>query len=397
LYSALGVSSYDILDSWREDGRFHLRLGVPVSKLRCPQCGDRNVIRRGLVDRMVHAPPVGLDRAVYFIQVPRLECRRCERVLTASLPNVVPQCNYTKSLARLVVDLRKMMTIRDVARYVGVGEGMIRGIDKKYLEKHFSKPRLKDLEVIAIDELNVGRNRFLTIVIDWTSGAIVFVGQGKGGDALLPFWRRLKASHAKIQAVATDMSSAYYAAVMKHLPDAKHVFDRFHIVKLMNEKLTVLRRELQREAEQMNRPVLKGIRWLLLKHPEHLDDSRNERERLAEALKLNESLATAYYLKEDLSQLWNQSSKVVAGHFLKDWCRRARASGIRILQTMANTLEGYRTGILNWYDFSISNGPLEGINNKIGALQRMAYGYRNQDYFIAKLYALHLAKFALIG
>ena len=193
------------------------------------------------------------------------------------------------------------------------------------------------------------------------------------------------------------MSSAYYAAAMKHLPDAKHVFDRFHIVKLMNEKLTVLRRELQRESEQMNRPVLKGIRWLLLKHPEHLDDSKNERDRLDEALKLNEPLATAYYLKEDLSQLWSQSSKAAAGRFLTDWCRPARASGISVLNTMANTLEGYRTGILNWYDFQISTGPLEGINNKIGALQRMAYGYRDPDYFIAKLYALHLAKFALIG
>lgn len=68
-----------------------------------------------------------------------------------------------------------------------------------------------------------------------------------------------------------------------------------------------------------------------------------------------------------------------------------------MLQTMANTLEGYRSGILNWYDFPISSGPLEGINNKIGALQRMAYGYRDKDYFIATLYALHLAKSALIG
>ena len=396
-YSAMGVSSYDVLKSWRKDGLFHLRLGVPSANLQCPQCGDRNVIRRGIVDRMVHAPRIGLDRTVYFIQVPRLECRRCERVLTAALPNVVPQCNYTKSLARLVVDLRKMMTIRDVAQYLGVGEGMIRGIDKKYLQKHFSKPRLKDLEVIAIDELNVGRKKFLTIVIDWTTGAIVFVGKGKGGDALKPFWKRLKASHAKINAVATDMSSAYYAAAMKHLPDAKHVFDRFHIVKLMNEQLTVLRRELPRESEQMNRPVLKGIRWLLLKHPEHLDDSKNERDRLDEALKLNEPLSTAYYLKEDLSQLWSQSSKAAAGRFLTDWCRPARASGSSVLNTMANTLEGYRTGILNWYDFQISTGPLEGINNKIGALQRMAYGYRDPDYFIAKLYALHLAKFALIG
>ena len=115
------------------------------------------------------------------------------------------------------------------------------------------------------------------------------------------------------------------------------------------------------------------------------------------ALGLNQSLAIAYSLKEDLAQIWQQPDKAAAGNFLIDWCGRARASGIKVLQTMANTLEGHRTGILNWYDFPISTGPLEGINNRIGALQRMAYGYRDRDYFIAKLYALHLAKFALIG
>ena len=333
-----------------------------------------------------------------FIKMPRLECRRCQRVLNAVLPKVVPHCNYTKSLARMVVDLRKMMTIRDVARYVGVGEGMIRGIDKNYLGKKFGKPRLRDLEVIAIDEIYVGKaNRFLTIVIDWHTGAIVFVGNGKGEKALKPFWKRLRGSHAKIKAVATDMASSYFAAVRNNLPSARHVFDRFHIMKLMNDKLTKLRRELQREADLMNMPVLKGIRWLLLKHQENLDESKNERKRLMDALGLNEPLAIAYYLKEDLSQIWKQPDKATAGRFLNDWCARARASGIKVLQTMANTLEGYRTGILNWYDFSISSGPLEGINNKIGALQRMAYGYRDNVYFIAKLYALHLAKFALIG
>lgn len=115
------------------------------------------------------------------------------------------------------------------------------------------------------------------------------------------------------------------------------------------------------------------------------------------ALGLNQSLAIAYSLKEDLAQIWQQPDKAAAGNFLIDWCGRARASGIKVLQTMANTLEGHRTGILNWYDFPISTGPLESINNKNGALQRMAFGYRDHDYFIAKLYALHLAKFALIG
>ena len=398
LYSSIGVSGYEPQGCWRKGGIFHIRMEAPLSCHKCPKCGDRDVIHRGTFDRVVRAPRIGLDRTVLFIQAPRLECRRWQQVLNAALPQIEPHCNYTKSLARLVVDLRKMMTIKDVAHYVGVSDTMIRGIDKKYLKRKFAKPRLRHLEIIAIDEIYVGKkNKFFTIVIDWKTGAIVFVGDGKGEKALKPFWKRLRGSKAKIKAVATDMSSAYYSAVLKNLPIAKHVFDRFHIVKLMNDKLTQLRRDLQREADTMGKNVLKGLRYLLLKHQENLNESKNERARLMEALGLNESLSIAYYLKEDLGQIWQQSSKAIAGTFLKDWCARARASGIRVLQTMANTLEGHRTGILNWYDFPISTGRLEGINNKIGALQRSAYGYRDRDYFIAKLYALHLAKFELIG
>jgi len=202
-----------------------------------------------------------MDRTQLFINAPRLECRDCDQVLNAVLPNVVPLCNYTKTFARLAIDLRKMMTIRDVASYLGVSDTMIRSIDKKYLQKKFGKPRLRDLEVIAIDEIYLGsKQKFLTIVINWQTGAIVFAGKGKGENALNPFWKRLRSSRAKINAVATDMASAYYAAVRKNLPKAKHVFDRFHIIKLMNEKLTDLRRDLQAEAEQMDKKVLKGLR-----------------------------------------------------------------------------------------------------------------------------------------
>lgn len=133
----------------------------------------------------------------------------------------------------------------------------------------------------------------------------MFVGQGKGSKALDPFWRRLRSSGAKVQAVATDLSRAYIQAVTENLPKATLVFDRFHIVKLLNEKLSELRRELYREAvDRLQKQVLKGTRWLLLKHPENLDPERNEHRRLEEALVLNRSLAIAYYLKEDLRQFW---------------------------------------------------------------------------------------------
>src|SRR5207248_9853463 len=159
-----------------------------------------------------------------------------------------------------------------------------------------SKPPLRKLRHIAIDEIAVGKgHRYLTVVLDLVSGAVVFVGEGKGADALEPFWKRLRPARAKIKAVATDMSLAYILAVREHLPRAVHVFDHFHVIKLFNEKLSAFRRDLFHElTSDRDRRVLKGTRWLLLKNPENLDEDRDERRRLADALRLNQPLATAY-------------------------------------------------------------------------------------------------------
>jgi len=398
-YQAIGMRSYLHVSAKLMAGVIQLAMAVPTRCIRCPGCGSQDVVRRGTLSRTLHAPPIGCGRTTLIVDTPRVECRRCNTVRMVALPGVVPRSNHTKSFVRLAIDLRKIMTIQDAAHYLGVSTRMIRDIDKRYLQRKFGKPRLKHVKVIAIDEISIRKgHKYVTIVMDLDSGAILFVGQGKGEKALKPFWKRLRASHAKVRAAATDMSSAYYAAVQKNLPDAKLVFDRFHIVKLMNEKLSALRRQLQHEAEEgLAKTVLKGTRWLLLKNPENLDDGRDEQQRLQQALELNQPLAIAYYLKEDLRQIWEQPHRRAAGKFLKDWCRRARASGIGVLITMANTLEGYRTGILNWYAYRISTGPLEGTNNKIKTLKRQAYGFRDQEYFMLKLYALHLAKFELIG
>lgn len=191
---------------------------------------------------------------------------------------------------------------------MNVGWDLVKQIQKQNLQRHFSRPKLRDLKRIAIDEIYVGkRHKYLTLVLDLDRGAIVYVGEGKGESALTKFWRRLRSSHANVQAVAADLSPAYSSAIRKNLPQSTLVFDRFHLVKLLNEHLTELRRELHREAtDTLQKSVLKGIRWLLLKRSENLDDKRTERQRLDEALQLNESLAIAYYLKEDLSQVWRQ-------------------------------------------------------------------------------------------
>jgi transposase len=291
------------------------------------------------------------------------------------------------------------MTMRDVALHLNVGWDLIKDIQKRDLSRRYAKPKLKHLRYIAIDEIAVAKgHRYLTVVMDLESGAVVFVGDGKGGDALKPFWKRLRPSKAKIEAVAMDMSRAYWGAVLTHLPKAKIVFDHFHVIKLFNDKLSDLRRTMYREAtEVMHKEVLKGTRWLLLKNPENLDAKKNEKQRLEEALALNKPLATAYYMKDDLRRFWQQPGKQFATTFLDGWIRRAEASGIRILQQMAKTLAAHRSGLLAYYDVMISSGPMEGTNNKIKTMKRQAYGFRDHEFFKLKILAIHETKYKLVG
>lgn len=399
LYRALGIRGYQHQSIREQDGGVVLRARHDGSEVRCPHCGGSNVGLRGTVPRSWHAPPIGRRPVTLFADVPRIECRDCQTEPVVPVPFADPRRSYTRSFERLVLDLRQSMTLTDVARHLGVSDWMVRDIEKRWLGKHFAKPRLKELRHIAIDEISTRKgHKYLTIVMDLHSGAVVFVGHGKGADALKPFWQRLHASRAQVQAVAMDMSAAYYQAVREHLPNAAVVFDWFHIVQLLNDKLSALRRELHREAvDQLHKEVLKGTRWLLLKRPENLDDAKHERQRLQEALKLNESLATAYYLKEDLRRLWDEPTKAAAGRFLDDWIRQAEASGVRVLKTFARTLAAYRSGILAWYDHPISTGPLEGTNNKIKTLKRQAYGFRDPEYFALKIMAIHHTRFELVG
>lgn len=194
-----------------------------------------------------------------------------------------------------------------------------------------------------------------------------------------------------------DMSSAYISAVQGNLPKADIVFDCFHVVKLMNEKLTTLRRELYREATADEKLVLKGSRWLLLKNPENLNEDRDEEAHLAEALALNQPLAKGYYLKEELRLFWDQTFRWPAQLFLRSWCRRAIATGLSPLKTMAKTLTRLEEWLLNYFDHRITSGPMEGTNNKIKTLQRQSYGIRDREYFELILYSLHQKKYALVG
>ena len=401
LYHCFGVMGRGIrhVHTRFEEGRTVFRIDQDPSTFECSRCESRDVRKKGTVRRVWNALPVGLRPTLIEWFVQRVLCLACGAVRQVKAPFADPDRRYTRAFERYVLELCRCMTMQDVARHLGISWHTVKEIQKRDLLKRFAKPSLKALRRIAIDEISVGHgHRYLTVVLDLLSGAVVFVGEGKGADALEPFWKGLKRSTARIESVAMDMSQAYISAVTKNLPRATIVFDHFHVIKLMNEKLTQLRRHLYGEATDfLQKQVLKGTRWLLLKNPENLRADRNERARLDEALKLNKPLATAYYMKEDLRLLWSLPDKATAAVHLDDWIARAQASDIKMLKDFAKTLMAHRAGILAYYNYPISTGPLEGTNNKIKTLQRQAYGFRDKAFFMLRIYTLHTTRYALIG
>jgi transposase len=399
LYHVFGLKGYKTLKTTFKGSWIIFDVKLTQSA-RCAVCSSQNVLGRGRFIRDFKATPFGLKRVIIRLHGQRVGCCDCGSVCRMNVGFSRPRFGYTKRLEKYVLTLLRHATMKDVAKLVGLGWDAVKDIQKRYLQKRFGLPRLKGVRRIAIDEICIGTgHNYLTVVLALDKGRVLFVGDGKGSEALTPFWKRVKrCKQCKLQSVAIDMSSAYISAVRANASKARIVFDRFHVVKLCNDMLTKLRRALYREAtEKMEKDVLKGTRWLLLKKPKNLNTEREEDKRLKEALDLNQPLATAYYLKEDLRQFWEQPDKRKAKEFILDWMRRAEVSGIKLIKKFAHTVAAHKKGLLAWYDDPISTGPLEGTNNKIKTMKRQAYGFRDTEFFKLKIMALHETKYALIG
>nr|WP_308324098.1 ISL3 family transposase [Prevotella melaninogenica] len=358
----------------------------------CPSCGARSIVKNGYRLRDFVGLPIGGKRVTIRMKVQRYKCKECDFDQQEKIPFATGSCSYTHRFAKYVVDLLRGMTLQDVSNHLVVSWDTVKEIHSSYLKRHYSPPSLDGVENIGIDEFAVKKGHvYKTIVVDLDSGRIIYVGDGKGSEALKKFWRKVKRKNIKIKQkhVATDLSAAFIASVMENCPNAVHVFDHFHVVKLMNEKLDDIRRKVYSMEKDINkRKVLKGTRYLLLGNGADIFDKQHKT-RLENALAMNEPLSKAYYLKEQLHQIWSQPMKAMAEKVLDDWIRQAEQSKIIQLQKMAVTVKTYKKGILAWYDCHLSTGKVEGINNKIKVMKRNAYGFRDEKYFTLRLYALH--------
>ena len=390
LYHAWGLYSHECTREEYKGNTIILHVQNKKRQTVCPKCGKHHIVKNGFRMRDFLTLPIGGKKIIVRMKVQRYKCKDCDYDQQENIPFATGSNSYTHRFARHVVDLLRSMTIKDVASRLDISWDTVKEIHSHYLAQHYSPPSLDGVECIGIDEFAVKKGHvYKTIVVDLASGRILYVGDGKGVDSLEDFWKKVRRKKISIKYVATDLSAAFIASVLDNCPDAIHVFDHFHVVKLMNDKLDDIRRmQYSMEKDINKRKVLKGTRYLLLGNGADIYDDKYKT-RLENALAMNEPLSKAYYLKEQLREIWTQVHKDDAEKVLMDWVEQAKNSKIPQLQKMSMTMMAYKRGILAWYDCHISTGKVEGINNKIKVMKRNAYGFRDERYFKLRLYALH--------
>lgn len=266
LYHAFGLSDLECHSTAYEDKRIILKVQTPACKLRCSCCASKDIIRNGFTTRLIRCVPIGKKEVVLRMKVQRLKCKDCNIDRQEKIRFTTGNTGYTHRLARLVVCLLSFSTIKDVANFLHLSWDTVKDIHKRYLHQHFAYPDIRKVRNIGIDEFASKKGHvYKTIVVDLDTGHIIYVGNGKGTDSLDNFWKKVKKYKVQIKNVATDLSAAFIASVSEHAPQATHVFDHFHVVKLMNEAIDDISRAAYTQEKDLNkRKVLKGTRRLLL-------------------------------------------------------------------------------------------------------------------------------------
>lgn len=222
LYQAFGVRGYEYVSTSFEQGKMIVRVSQRRESLRCSAFGAEHVHVKSHLTRRFRTLPVGHKAVWLELPIAKVWCQECLTTRQVEVTFAKPKKHYTKTFARFVVELSGFMTPMDIACFLGISWDTARDILKEHLGKKYGQPKLRRVKHIAIDEVYLGkRHKFITLVLDLDSGAVIFVGEGKSAEALRLFWPRLRASHAQIEAVATDLSAAYISAVMQNLKGSR--------------------------------------------------------------------------------------------------------------------------------------------------------------------------------
>ena len=390
LYYTRGIRDFQEKNTSFSGERLEIRL--IRRNHRCQKCRSKMLTLETLCERDVRGLPMGRFREVHLIYtLHRIYCHRChERSIEPVLFITHPKSRLTSEFERTILELREQVSIRAMASYFHLRWHTVKDIKKRHLCHRFATIDTSRVQAIGIDEIHVGHGQanqsFLTIVQDLESGAVIHAGDGKGVAALEGALSKLNASRLKL--VTMDMANAYFTWFAEHFPRAQIVFDLFHVVKLMNDRLDHVRRRVTDKLDTVQQKQLKGLRFIFLKNNEDIPENaqnilRNLREtfrELGDTYMFKEALRTIYRVAQDAYQA------AIAFH---RWCKLAEETLVPELKTMAKTICDSLSGIVSYWTFGhISNAGMEGFYNKIRWLIRQAYGFRDREYLKLKIYQL---------
>jgi len=350
----------------------------------CSGCGQRSFWSWNHYEARIRDLSVFEYKTYLLLDKHRTNCPVCG-VKIEKLDFADPYSRCTIRFEELVARLCRITSVKQVANLLDLDWKTVKGIDKKYLEKQFAIPDYNGLRLLAVDEIasHKGHNYF-TVAMDLERTRVVWVGKSRAKETLDQFFKELgKERSKKIEAVACDMWDPYIASIKEHAPSAKIVFDKFHVIKNYSRVIDKIRNMEFKKATEEKKEAIKGTKYLLLKNGDKLE--KDQKEQLQRLLELNQNINIAYMLKDDLKRLWNYKSIYWANRCLDGWIDTAIASDIRSLINFAQTLSNYRYGLINHCHYPIDTGKLEGMNNKIKVIKRIAYGFHDDDYFILKI------------
>lgn len=355
----------------------------------CGGCGEGVEAIHDRTLRRIRDLPVFEDPVELEVERLRLACPRCGPRLE-QLEWLDPHARVTRRLAQSVARLCAATSVLHAARWHGIDWKTAKAIDFRALECTVGSVDLEGVRRIAMDEFAVQKgHRYATVVVDVERKRVLWVGRGRSRAEVRPFFELLgPARCAHIEAVAMDMNTAYDLEVREHCPNARVVYDLFHVIaKYGREVISRVRVDAANELrhDKPTRRVVKRAHWLLLRNPANLKDT--EQVRLAEVLAANQSLLAVYVMKDQLKALWHAATAWAWRRAWKQWLRHAMESGIPALMHFAKCLRPYWRGILSRVRWPMHTGLVEGINNRIKVIKRMAYGYRDDAYFFLKIRA----------
>jgi transposase len=353
--------------------------------LYCPECSERLTPRKSLLQCALDLP-CGCSGLVEILYVARQACcTLCGTWSTFVPPGISSAHRATERLMRFASRLAAHLPMRRVAEFLGLHDTRVRRWDKAVMQQEIPDPALDDLQFLLIDEKSVGKGHaYITIVMNAVTGEVVHLAEGRRKDALQAFFDSLTRWQKEyIKAVAMDRSGSYYACVREELPHADVIFDKFHLVRNFGEVVDEVRRQEAKEAADEGRAFIKGQRYNLLRRPENL--SAAQWTSLEELLVANENLNKVYFLLDDFRDLLDERNPMRLEAGLTRWCDWALESGLGAVMRFARNLKKRARCVVNIARWGLTNGLLEGFNNKIARIIRRGCGYRDLRYLFLKI------------